>query len=248
MDRTPVTGLYYDRESADRAYQSIRDRGYNDDDIHVLMSDETRKRHYGDHPEEGTAGSHALEGAGTGAAIGGTVGGILGALAAAGTNVVLPGLGLVIAGPLAGALAGAGAGGATGTLLGALVGAGIPEEHAKQYEEGVNNGGMVVGVTPRNDEDATYFSGEFGRYGAGRSLTEERGTTPTDDANLDRTATFGDGGTAEATASPAGTFHDEGGTDTYGSAGSTMTDGSHASGGVGNTPGGEEFGRSKSGW
>lgn len=167
--RSSVTGVYYDRDSADRAYRSIRERGYDDKDVNVLMSDETRKRHYGDNPDDDSAGSKALEGAGTGAAIGGTLGGIFGALAAVGTSVVVPGLGLALAGPIAGALAGAGAGGATGSVLGALVGAGIPEDHAKEYERHINDGGIVVGVNPRHDDDATYFEDSF-RQGGGRDV------------------------------------------------------------------------------
>ena len=50
----------------------------------------------------------------------------IGAVVAAATSIAIPGVGLLLAGPIAGAIAGAGAGGATGTLLGALIGAGIP--------------------------------------------------------------------------------------------------------------------------
>ena len=166
-DRTynNVSGIYYDRESADRAYQAARERGYGDDDINVLMSDETRKKYYGDDPADDTAGSKAMEGAGTGAAIGGTLGGIVGAIADVGTSILIPGLGLAVAGPLAGALAGAGAGGAAGTLVGALAGAGIPEDRAKHYETSVRDGGMVVGVRPRSDDDAAYFENSFREYG-----------------------------------------------------------------------------------
>ena len=89
------------------------------------------------------------------------LGAIVGALAALGTSVALPGLGLIVAGPLAAGLAGAGAGGLTGGLLGALVGSGVPEERAKVYETGVKEGGIVMGVTPRNEEDARYFETEW---------------------------------------------------------------------------------------
>ncbi|RZK36619.1 MAG: hypothetical protein EOO57_06870, partial [Hymenobacter sp.] len=106
-------------------------------------------------------GDKAMEGAGVGSAIGGTAGAIIGAIAAIGTSVALPGLGLIIAGPLAAALAGAGAGGLTGGLVGALVGSGIPEEHAAEYEEGIKNGGIVMGVKPRNAEDSKYFEEQF---------------------------------------------------------------------------------------
>jgi hypothetical protein len=71
--------------------------------------------------------------------------------------LVIPGLGIVIAGPIAAGLAGAGAGGLTGGVIGALVGSGIPEARAKLYESGIKDGQIVIGVQPRNDEDAEYF-------------------------------------------------------------------------------------------
>ncbi|MCU1263935.1 MAG: hypothetical protein JWM21_253 [Acidobacteria bacterium] len=158
-----VTGLFRDRESAERAYSSLTNRGYSDKDVNLLMSDETRKKHFTTDGRETELGNKALEGAGAGAAIGGAVGATLAALAAIGTTLALPGLGLLVAGPIAAALAGAGAGGATGGLIGALVGAGIPEERVKRYEEGIRNGGIMMGVTPRNPEDATYFEEDWKR-------------------------------------------------------------------------------------
>lgn len=160
-----LTGLFNDRESTDRAYRSLRERGYNDDDINLMMSDQTRDTWFSDSDAADTElGSKALEGAGAGSAIGGTLGAIIGGIAAIGTNVLLPGLGLVVAGPLAAALAGAGAGGLTGGLVGALIGSGIPEERAQVYDEGIRNGGAVVGVNPRSDDDATYFENEWKNY------------------------------------------------------------------------------------
>lgn len=155
-----LTGLFRDRDSAENAYRSLESRGYSRNDVNVLMSDTTRDSWFGGDADS-ALGSKALEGAGTGSAIGGTVGAVLAAIAAIGTSVVLPGLGLIVAGPLAAALAGAGAGGLTGGLIGALVGSGIPEDRAREYEEGVKNGGMVMGITPRSDEDAAYFENEF---------------------------------------------------------------------------------------
>lgn len=159
-DRRMMTGLFRDRESTEGAYRSLRDRGYSDDDINVLMTDETRDKYYKD-SDVVADDTKALEGMGTGGAIGGTLGAIIGGIAAIGTNVVMPGIGLVVWGPIAAALAGAGAGGLTGGLVGALVGWGIPEDRAKEYEEGIRNGGTVLGVTPRNDEDADYFDNEW---------------------------------------------------------------------------------------
>ncbi len=155
-----LTGMFRDRESTEGAYKSLRDRGYSDDDINVLMSDETRDKYYSD-GDSALDDNKALEGMGTGGAIGGTLGAIIGGIAAIGTNVLLPGLGLVVWGPIAAALAGAGAGGLTGGLVGALIGWGIPEDRAKEYETGIREGGTVLGVNPRSDEDASFFENEW---------------------------------------------------------------------------------------
>ena len=155
-----LTGMFNDRESAERAYNSALSRGYTKDDVNLMMSDQTRDTWFADGDDTGL-GSKALEGAGTGSAIGGTLGAIIAGIAAIGTSIVLPGLGLIVAGPIAAALAGAGAGGLTGGLIGALVGSGIPEDRAREYEEGIKNGGMVLGVNPRNDEDADYFENDW---------------------------------------------------------------------------------------
>lgn len=164
-----MTGMFRDRESAERAYNALHNRGYSKDDVNLVMSDDTRKRHFGEHTADSDLGDKALEGAGAGSAIGGTLGAIVGAVAAIGTSVALPGLGLVIAGPIAAGLAGAGAGGLTGGLLGALVGSGIPEDRAKEYESGVKNGGIVMGVKPRTDDDARDLENEW-RNSRGESI------------------------------------------------------------------------------
>ena len=152
-----VTGLFRDRESAERAYGSLSERGYGKDDVNLMMSDDTRNKYFSDDDDDSELGTKAWEGAGKGAAIGGGVGATLGAIAAIGTTLALPGLGLLIAGPIAAGLAGAGAGSLTGGLIGALIGYGIPEEQAKHYEQGIREGGIVMGVKPRSDEDADYF-------------------------------------------------------------------------------------------
>jgi uncharacterized protein YjbJ (UPF0337 family) len=163
-----VTGLYDSPESAQRAYDSLTtDHGYDAGDIDVLMTDETRSRHFGD-AKPGTeleGGTKAAEGFGKGSAIGGGVGAALGALFAVGTSVAIPGLGLVVAGPIAAALAGAGAGGATGGVIGALIGAGIPEDRARAYDEGLKRGGIVLGTRARDDRHAATLESDFTSYG-----------------------------------------------------------------------------------
>jgi len=156
-DRPLMTGLFPNRDSAERGYSALTGRGYSTADVNLAMSDNTRKKHFAAAGTETELGNKAAEGAGVGGAIGGTIGAIAATVAAVGTSLVLPGLGLVVAGPLAAAIAGAGAGAATGGIVGALIGWRIPEERVKKYEEGIKNGGILMGVHPRNDEDAKYF-------------------------------------------------------------------------------------------
>ena len=156
-----VTGLFRDRDSAEQAYRSVQDRGYTKEDVNLAMSKDTRDRYFSQDTRASELGSKAAEGAGVGGAIGGTVGAIAAAIAAVGTTLAIPGLGLVIAGPLAAAVAGAGAGAATGGIVGALIGWGIPEERLKTYDEGIRQGGILMAVKPRTDDDAAHFENQW---------------------------------------------------------------------------------------
>ena len=156
-----LTSSFHDRESAERAYNDIAARGYKPSEIHVLMTDDTRRRLFVKGHENTDMGNKALKGAGVGGAVGGVVGATIVGLAAAAATVTVPILGLVIIGPLAGVLAGGATGATAGGLVGMLVGAGIPETRAKVYETELKEGGIVLGVTPRHDEDARYFESEW---------------------------------------------------------------------------------------
>jgi hypothetical protein len=147
-----VTGLFKNRVAAEAAVDAIIKRGYSRDDISVLMSDATRSKEFALQTR-----THAADGAGIGGALGGAVGAVLAAIAAVGTTLFLPGINLVIAGPIAAALAGAGAGGATGGVIGALIGAGIPEYRAKVYDAELRGGGILIGVEAKSDEEVEHL-------------------------------------------------------------------------------------------
>lgn len=142
-----TTALFKDRDSAEQAYQRTLAHGYKPEDVDVLMSEESRNQYYGSPLiKEEEKDTKAVKGMGVGGAVGAAVGATLAAITAIGTALVIPGLGLVVAGPLAAGLAGAGAGSISGGLIGALVGWGIPEEKAQKYEAGIKSGGVVLGV------------------------------------------------------------------------------------------------------
>jgi hypothetical protein len=158
-----VTAMFRDHAHAQEAYQGLLDRGYVADEINVLMSDTTRAKYYAE-DKEGTlhARTEAAEGVGIGGAIGTAVGAALAAVMAVGTSLVVPGLGLVIAGPLAAAFAGGGAGAVAGGVIGGLVGLGIPEPNAQAYLDALRDGGVVLGVTPHSSKDAKDIEDLFG--------------------------------------------------------------------------------------
>ncbi|MCH7415053.1 hypothetical protein MM213_16245 [Belliella sp. R4-6] len=157
-EKRVLTGMFSDRQSTEKAYNTLHERGYSQEEINLIMSNDTREKHFNDDASKETEiGTKAAEHAGKGSAIGGTLGAIAGVVAAIGTSVAIPGLGILIAGPIAAGLAGAGAGGLAGGVIGALVGSGIPEARAKLYESGIEDGNVVISVTPKNEEDAKFL-------------------------------------------------------------------------------------------
>ena len=152
------TRIFDDRQSAEREWENLRQRGYSEKDINIVMSEEGRRRHFSD-ASRSELGDKAMKGAGTGAGIGAVAGGTLAAIAAT-ASLAIPAAGLLVAGPLAAGLAGAGAGAITGGVIGALVNMGIPKEHASEYEKGLKRGGILFGVNPRA-EDRAVFENEW---------------------------------------------------------------------------------------
>jgi hypothetical protein len=140
-----VTGLFSDGDSATRAYQYATTLGYRGDAILVVMRDDTRQRYFAAAQADEPAGMSALA----------TV------VTSMGQNQVLPGLGIVVAGPLA-AVPGAGA---SGSLLDTLVGAGIPEEWAQPCEEGVHRGAILLGLEAHDEADAVALETAWQRDG-----------------------------------------------------------------------------------
>jgi hypothetical protein len=160
-----VTALFRDSESADPAYEWLLKNGYNSDDIHLLMSEETRRQiPYEEAPTELAAtDDDAVAGLQTGAAFGGGLGATLGAVAGLGAAIIIPGLGLAIAGPLAASLAGAG--GLLGGVLGALFGSSLPEEEARELEQMIREGSILISVHPHDAESAAQIENELRNRG-----------------------------------------------------------------------------------
>jgi hypothetical protein len=146
------TQLYYEREPAEAAVGRLHSMGYAQDDIGVMMDDKTRERAF-----SAMTNVKGSEGVATGATIGGILGAIVAGVTATGSVVAIAGTGglaaPLVAGPLAAALAGLGAGAAGGGIIGGLIGLGVGESRAKQYEKGLQEGGILIAVRPKSHED-----------------------------------------------------------------------------------------------
>ena len=163
---TMVTGLFKDKDSAELAFQSVVDLGYDKSDINVVMSDEVRQRYFlahnptTDHPgttdlEEKAAAADINSSANYtwGGPVGGTVGTLAPVVAAVGI-LLIPGFGIV-AGPVAIALVASAATGVAIGLMGILMNWGIPDSRVEQYEVGLRAGGVLLGVKAHSDADAS---------------------------------------------------------------------------------------------
>ncbi|MBW3623645.1 MAG: hypothetical protein KY468_09595 [Armatimonadetes bacterium] len=162
-----TTAIFDRREDAQRAVHALRDHGVDEEKISVLAvaDDGSGKISDLDHEErvpapgkdEGistTTPQDAAKGAAEGAAIGAGLG-----LVAALSSLFIPGFGLLTGGgALATALwgaAGATAGGAVaGGVTGFLADMGVPAQTARDYEEAIKKGGVLVAVH-QTDEATT---------------------------------------------------------------------------------------------
>ena len=162
MTANTVIGLFRDRSDAECAFDAALARGFDASKINLVMSDETRTRAFpADRPPETELAGKAAEGAADesgggvlGGPVGGTVATIAPVVAAVGVATLLPGLGLVLAGPVAAAVTAAGAVAVAGGLMGAMANWGIPKERIEELESGIRDGGILIGVTPRTAEEA----------------------------------------------------------------------------------------------
>lgn len=142
-DETLVTGVFKTRVDATRAIQMLEEKGFQDSEISLLMSDSVGKDF------QIKDSSKMPEGIAAGATAGGVIGALLAGLTAVGT--IATGGGLLIAGPLVAILAGGGAGAGVGGIIGGLTGAGMTEHEAKLFASELEDGRILVAVHCSSD-------------------------------------------------------------------------------------------------
>ncbi|PRP94156.1 hypothetical protein ENSA5_41110 [Enhygromyxa salina] len=166
---TTMIGIYEDVSDANRAVTRFHEEGFTSEQISIIVSDTTKAKHLAFE-----TGTKAPEGTAGGAIVGGALGAIVAGLTAV-AGIVVPGVGLAIAGPLVAALAGLGVGGAVGGLVGGLVGLGFNETEAKFVEDAVKDGHIIIAVTDEDSEQMTVAHGVFESTKA-RNISKTRTT------------------------------------------------------------------------
>lgn len=171
-----VLGIYKTRADVERAVTALKLDRFTTNDVSVLMPDKEGSQDFAH-----TKGTKSPEGAATGAGTGAVIGGTVGLLAGIGA-LAIPGIGpFIAAGPIMAALAGAGVGGTLGGVGGALIGLGIPEYEAKRYEGHIKDGGILLSVHTKDNDEVTRAKKCLERTGASdiSSTAEVKGDTKT---------------------------------------------------------------------
>jgi hypothetical protein len=161
MAKRAVFCIVRNQQEASDIVDDLQSAGFSNNDVSALFPDKGATRDFAH--EKNTK---APEGAATGAGVGALLGGTLGWLAGIGT-LAIPGVGpLIAAGPIMGLLSGAAVGAATGGVAGALVGWGIPELEAKQYEDKVRGGNILMSVHTDDRQELNRAKEIFKRHRA----------------------------------------------------------------------------------
>ena len=155
-----LVGIFETENEAINVIRRLKETGYQEADITVLAKDKGKMEQIEESTDVDTKTKTSGEQVGKGAAIGAVLGGIAAALPALGL-LVIPGIGpLLAAGPIAIILGGVITGGVAGSLVGVLVKLGVGEEDAKEYENYIEQGKILVLVENREnlreDVNATF--------------------------------------------------------------------------------------------
>lgn len=127
-----ILGIFSKHEDADEALFHLKEAGFDSDEMSIIAREDTVKKY------------RSKDSGGDSIVTGGILGGLAGILLTA-VPIVLPGIGILVAGPLT-ILTGLAVGAVTGGVIGTLVSIGVSENQAKSYEKHLQKGGVLLTV------------------------------------------------------------------------------------------------------
>ena len=138
---TVVTGLYADAAAADRGVARLVAEAIPSADISVILAST---------PDHERIVQAETDDTPRGAVTGAVGGGVLASLAFA--TLALPGVGVLVTGPLFAALAAGSVGALAGGIIGGLTGYGVSTTTAQEYERAIHRGEALVAVHTVHEE------------------------------------------------------------------------------------------------
>ena len=156
----PISALFIDGETARKAINLLTELGYSNEEINVVVTDDTQKTYFPKSETTDAASETQRDTkAGSAGAAMASIGGVLGAATAVAVTIASAGGALIVIGPIAagGALFGAGVGG----LFGALLGSSVAAEEKTFFEQGVHEGRILIHVNTHSPEDFNRIRNEW---------------------------------------------------------------------------------------
>ncbi|WAC13483.1 hypothetical protein [Dyadobacter pollutisoli] len=167
-----VSAVFFSKKDAQKAHAGLLRLGHSQDEISLLMSDETLNSHANPLNEENALDVGASSDQARADQKARTRHLIADAILSITTMISLPKLGIWISRRLLGD----GQGTFDATSIGSIIAARIPQEHCDTYEAGIKEGGIIISVDPKNRAERDAIVREF-RASNGHDILGDDGYT-----------------------------------------------------------------------
>ncbi|MCF0057066.1 hypothetical protein [Dyadobacter sp. CY356] len=172
-----VSGVFFTKKDADMAYHALLKLGHTDDDISVLMSDETLNKYERPHRDDAeefvTSEEQILD---NNAHKERPKGIIASALISITSMISIPGLGIAISNTLLKKIYNLTSEDTSEKTVGGILGASVPEEHMDSYGDRMKEGGIIISVDPKNAQEKKAIVMNF-RENNGKDILGDDGYT-----------------------------------------------------------------------
>jgi hypothetical protein len=178
-----VSAVFFTKKDADNAFKALLRLGHTEDDISLLMSDETLNKH-ANPPNEGNVSDPDTSDAEPGDdSKEGTKHVLADAIISITSLISLPELGIWISRKLTGSVTVTPVERSTkDESIGEIIATKIPKEHCDTYHTGMKEGGIIISVDPKNRAEMDAIIREF-KNNNGHDILGDDGYTELDNSH-----------------------------------------------------------------
>jgi hypothetical protein len=166
-----VSAVFFTKDDVEKVYQGLLRLGHTEDNISLLMSDETLNKH-ANPPNNSNVSDPDTRDAPQDEPKAGVKEMIASAIISFTSMISLPGLGISISRKLTGSSPDT----AIERSIGSIIATKIPGEHCETYETGLKEGGIIISVDPKNRAERDAIIREF-RSNNGQDILGDDGYT-----------------------------------------------------------------------